>query len=265
MTTSVKLNTQTGVPLYQQILVILRNQITSGDLVAGDKIMGETELCEAFNVSRITAQRALNELASQGFVERKQGQGTSVASNAVRAVAEPMRATLDGLFENVGHIGRTTTVRVLKSGYVPAPKNIAARLDVTKGDPVLHAVRVRDLSGQPMSLLNTWVPSHIGALIEGQDMSATPLLILLEEVGVQVASATQNLSATVADAITAGAVGVAAGAPLIDVRRVVFDTSGKPVEFIKILYRPELYSFEMSMRRVERESGKAWQNAELAR
>ena len=96
-------------------------------------------------------------------------------------------------------------------------------------------------------------------------MSATPLLILLEEVGVQVASATQNLSATVADAITAGAVGVTAGAPLIDVRRVVFDTSGKPVEFIKILYRPELYSFEMSMRRVERESGKAWQNAELAR
>ena len=116
-----------------------------------------------------------------------------------------------------------------------------------------------------MSLLNTWVPSHIGALIEGQDMSATPLLILLEEVGVQVASATQNLSATVADATTAGAVGVTAGAPLIDVRRVVFDTSGKPVEFIKILYRPELYTFQMSMRRVERESGKAWQNAELAR
>lgn len=260
-TKSAELDTETGVPLYQQILVILRNQITSGDLVPGDKVMGEAELCDAFNVSRITAQRALNELANQGFVQRKQGQGTRVAPNAAASAAEPMQATLAGLFENVGHIGRTTTVRVLKSGYVPAPKNVAMRLDLAKGEPVLHALRVRDLSGQPMSLLNTWVPAHIGALIEGQDMSATPLLILLEEVGVEVASATQNLSATVADATTASALGISAGAPLIDVRRVVFDASGRSVEFIKILYLPELYSFQMSMRRVERNTGKAWQNS----
>lgn len=263
-TVSTDLGTDTGVPLYQQILVILRNQIMSGDLAPGEKVMGEADICAAFNVSRITARRALNELADSGLVLRERGRGTRVADNAAATVPEPLRATLDGLLENVGHIGRTTKVQVLHSGYRLAGREIAAILSIAKGDPVLHALRVRALSDKPMSLLQTWVPSDVGARIEGQDMSATPLLILLERAGIPVALATQTLSATLADARAAKSLDVPAGSPLIDVRRIVYDTSDRPVEYIKILYRPEMYQFQMSMRRVERDTGKAWRNTEAA-
>ena len=249
------LETTTGVPLYQQIFVLLRNQIQSGDLAPGARVMGEVELCEAFKVSRITARRALNELAQQGLVERMRGRGTIVSP---RRPPDPMRATFDGLMENIGHIGRTTSVEVLHRGTEPATNEVATQLQLTPGTPVLHALRVRQLADQGMSYLATWVPPDIAALIEGQDMSATPLLLLLEEVGVPVASATQTITATLADAAAASALGLPAGSPLIDVRRTISDTDDRPVEFIKILYRPELYQFHMSMRRVMGKDGRTW-------
>lgn len=255
------LETATGVPLYQQIFVLLRNQIQSGDLAAGQRVMGEAELCAAFGVSRITARRALNELALQGLVERTRGRGTIVRP---RRAPDPMRATFDGLLENVGHIGRTTSVRVLHRGQEPANREVAARLRLDPGTPVQHALRVRETGGQAMSFLETWIPQDIAALIEGQDMSATPLLLLIEAAGVPVAGATQTITATLADATAAAALGVPAGSPLIDVRRTVTDSADRPVEFIKIRYRPELYQFQMSMRRITGESGRIWDAGDTA-
>lgn len=255
------LTTASGVPLYQQIIVLLRNQIQSGDLAPGQRVMGEAELCATFGVSRITARRALNELALQGLVERTRGRGTIVNP---RPGPDPLRATFDGLMENIGYIGRTTSVRVLHRGLEPASQEVAARLRLPVGAPVQHALRVRDFGGQSMSYLATWVPPDIALLIEGQDLSATPLLLLLEAAGVPVAGATQTITATLADAVAAAALGVPAGSPLIDVRRTVTDRDDRPVEFIKILYRPELYQFQMSMRRVCGVNGRKWDTEEAA-
>jgi len=253
------LDAETGVPLYQQLMVILRGQITSGDLKPGDRMMSEAELCASFAVSRITARRALDELAQRGLVVRERGRGTRVST---QPRPDPMRATFDGLLENVGHIGRTTTVRVLDSGYRKASAEVAEKLALPPGAEVLHATRVRYLGDQAMSRLQTWVPAEIGAIIETQDLSATPLLLLLEQAGIPVASATQTVSATVADAAAASALSVPAGAPLIDVRRLVRDQSEKAVEFIKILYHPDLYQFQMSMSRVAGRDGKRWQSSD---
>ncbi len=251
----VRLNPSTRVPLYQQIFVILRNRIASGALAPGQKIMGEAELCAEFAVSRITARRALNELADQGFVVRERGRGTRVVEHDR---PPSMIASLDGLLENIGHIGRTTSVDVLDFGYVPASPDVAHALELAKGARVQRAVRVRSLGAERMSYLVTYVPEHIGSLIEGKDMSETPLLILLEEAGVAVSSARQKISATIADAEVAAALQIPAGAPLIDVLRVVRDADARPVELIRVLYRPELYHYEVSMTRVEDDRGRTW-------
>jgi GntR family transcriptional regulator len=253
------LDPETRVPLYQQIFVILRNKIQSGELAPGELVMGEQELCAAFGVSRITARRALDELAQMGLVERKRGLGTRILP--AKSVA-PMIASIDGLLENVGHIGRTTTVSVLEYGPVAATVETADALHLNAGEPLLRAVRVRHLGDAPMSYLMTWVPPDIGDLIAGQDMSQTPLLLLLEAAGVPVDTARQTISATIADATVSTALGIPAGAPLIEVRRIVSDTGGRPVEYIKILYRPEFYRFEMAMRRVEGQVGKTWESGE---
>lgn len=249
------LGNDTRVPLYQQIYVILRNKIQSGEWAEGEMIAGEKELCEEFGVSRITARRALNELAEGGLVERQRGRGTRVLA---QRSTQPLVASMDGLLENISHIGRTTTVRVLRHGKLRAGRDVAEALAIDPAETVVRSIRVRDLADAPMSYLMTWVPQDIAALISGQDMSRTPLLLLLESAGVEVATARQRVSATVADPEVALALGIPAGAPLIDVRRVVLDRAGRAVEYIRILYRPEYYHFEMTMERVEDQVGKRW-------
>ena len=81
---------------------------------------------------------------------------------------------------------------------------------------------------------------------------------LAVKLGVDVASARQTISATVADTDVAEVLSIPAGSPLIEVRRVVRDRMERPVEYIRVLYRPDLYRFEMSMRRVRAESGPRW-------
>jgi GntR family transcriptional regulator len=66
------------------------------------------------------------------------------------------------------------------------------------------------------------------------------------------------VTATVADPAVAGALGIDTGAPLLEVRRVVFDVTDRPIEFSRSLYRPDRYQFEMNLKRVRQKEGMRW-------
>lgn len=250
-----RLDANTRVPLYHQIFLILRNGIYAGDLSAGDIVPGEQELAAEFRVSRITAKRALNELADAGLVVRERGRGTRVIK---RPPTPAVTSSIEGWLENISLMGIATEARVLAFGYVGASEDIAHALDVEPGTQVQHAVRVRSLDGEPMSYLVTYVPAEIGRQYDRGDLDSKPLLHLLELAGVDVVSARQTISAAIADTEVASALSVHVGAPLIEVRRVVRDGSERPVEYIRVLYRPDVYRFEMSMRRVREQEGMRW-------
>jgi GntR family transcriptional regulator len=167
-------------------------------------------------------------------------------------------SSIEGWLENISLMGIATEARVLEFGYLPASEDIAQALDLPSGTEVQRAVRVRILDGEPMSYLVTYVPSEIGRQYDRDDLNRRPLLHLLERAGVEVTSARQTISATVADSEVATALSTHAGAPLIEVRRVVRDAGDRPVEYIRVLYRPDLYRFEMSMRRVREKEGMRW-------
>lgn len=252
---SVRLDPNARVPLYHQIFLILRNRIYGGEVQPGELVPGEQDLASEFNVSRITAKRALNELADAGLVVRERGRGTRVIH---RPPAPAVTSSIEGWLENVSLMGVATSARVLDFGYVAASEDIAHALEIEPGMNVQHAVRVRSMDGEPMSYLVTYVPADIGQQFGREDLDTTPLLLLLELAGVKVASARQTISATIADSEVASALSVHAGVPLIEVRRVVRDSTGRPVEYIRVLYRPDVYRFEMSMHRVREREGMRW-------
>jgi len=249
------LDPSSRVPLYHQIYIVLRNQITSGQLGTGDRVPGEQELAEIFDVSRITAKRALNEMAAAGLVVRERGRGTRVVQ---RPSTPPVTASLEGWLENISAMGIETEARVLEFGYVPADDDVAEALGVAPGSPVQRSVRVRLLDGETMSYLTTWLPEDIGRGIEPDDLGRTALLTLLERAGVQIASAQQTVTASMAEPAVAAGLGVDPGAPLLEVRRRVLDVDGRPVEYIRVLYRPDRYSFNMNLQRVRSDGGNRW-------
>jgi GntR family transcriptional regulator len=83
-----ELSMESDIPLYSQLVSIIKRNISAGTLAVGALLPSETELCSAFNVSRSTVRQAIGELEGDGLVIRKQGRGTYVAERKMRRRAE---------------------------------------------------------------------------------------------------------------------------------------------------------------------------------
>lgn len=244
------LSERSPVPLYHRLYVILRDRIASGAYPQGSVLPSEFELTNAFSVSRITAKRALDELATEGLVERVRGRGTTVTDRAAALLgAQPITASIDGLRDNLTAIGRETSVEVIEFGYVVAPDVVRSRLELEENARAQRAVRVRSLDGEPLSQSTTYVPERIGRAYSAEDLASTPIIDLIERAGVVVGAAEQSISATLADSLVASRLKVSVGAPLLLMKRCVKDTSGKPAQYIEILYRPDRFEYRMSLTR----------------
>lgn len=245
-------------PLYHQIYTILRDEIVNGGYANGDILPSELELTHAYGVSRVTAKRALNELAADGLVSRERGRGTVVRYEAPTA---PVRSSVEGLIENLLQMGLKTSVRLISFDYLPASDRVARALGCDAGEEVQRAVRVRSLEGEPFSHLTTHVPAAIGRSYSRGDLASLPLLGLLERCGVIVSSARQTLTATLADARIAPLLDVQVGAPLLRISRTVYDQDGSAVEHITGLYRPDRYQYQMMLNRTWGGDRKIWSPA----
>lgn len=201
-------------PLYHRLYIILRDRIANGTHPAGSVLPSENELTEAFGVSRITAKRALDELATERLVERVRGRGTLVTGQAAALIgARPIGASIDGLLENLNAIGRETAVEVIEFAYVAPPDFARQALALEPGALVQRAVRVRHLDGQPLSQSTTYVPEQIGRAYRAKDLEKSPLIDLLERTGLAVGTAEQSITATLADSLIAARLKIAVGTP----------------------------------------------------
>ena len=96
------MNKHSATPLYQQLVDSIKEQIQSGKIKEGDKLMTEQELSEVYNVSRITVRKAMELLSDEGIVVKKQGIGTFVASKKLNRVMENVSSFTESC-ERAGH------------------------------------------------------------------------------------------------------------------------------------------------------------------
>jgi GntR family transcriptional regulator len=239
------------IPLYHRLQVILRDRIATGAYREGDALPSEAELTKEFGVSRITAKRALDELSTEGLVERARGRGTTVIRGAASGLGGPIIASIDGLLENLSAIGREGSVELLEFGYLPAPHHVALRIGLSDGAVVQRAVRVRFVGGAPMSQSTSFVVEKVGRSFDEKALAMTPLIVLLARAGVAIGSAEQSLTAVLADSIVAPRLRVAVGSPLIMIKRVLLDASDTPVEYLEALYRPDRFEYRMNLPRAD--------------
>jgi GntR family transcriptional regulator len=237
-------------PLYHRIYLLLRQGIVEGEWPPDSPMPGEHEISEAHGVSRITVRRALQQLEQEGLVLRRRGAGTF----AQRPKLPKRRENLRGLFQNLLAMGAHTEVKLLEFGYVSASPPVAAALGVQPGTTVQKSVRLRSAKGVPFSHLTAWVPEEIGRHYGEKDLAVSPLLHLLEEAGAPPVRAEQVISAKLADSVIAPLLGIEAGNAMLWVRRQVFDETGRVIEVIEALYRPEMYEYQIGLVR----EGRQW-------
>lgn len=231
----------------RRVYLMLREAILRGGYPEGEALPGEQRLAATFEVSRVTVRAALQALDADGLIARRPGYGSRVSIGAMQRPR--IAADFATLMPLLREISRTTEARLLACTYCQPPANVARALNLAPGDSVQKAVRLRTLDGQPFSYLTTHVPADIARNFSEADLATTPLFHLLERSGVKIDSAEQSVTATLAVPEVAGDLAVSVGAALLSMERIVRDDTGRGVEHLSALYRPDMFSFEMTLSR----------------
>lgn len=157
-----------NVPLYLQIENDLRFKIDSGEWSAGDRIPSEKELEGTYNVSRITIRRALTELAQNNYLIRQRAKGTFV-KNPSDSNQKPSYTVVVSFTQEMQELGKkplTTWAQVKK---IPATENLARRLHVKVGAPLLALYRVRGADGEVITYSKTFIKYHEKYSLKSED------------------------------------------------------------------------------------------------
>lgn len=240
----------------RRVYLQLLNDITSGTYPSGTVLPGEQKLAALLDVSRVTVRRALDTLEAEGLIDRRAGAGTTVRSPSARP---SMAADFTNLMPQVVQMGHETTARLLSFSYGVPPAAVAEAMKIAREATVQTAVRLRLVEEQPFSHLTTYVPEAIAQNYTEAELATTPLFRLLERSGVEVETAEQSVSATLASPEVAGHLGLSVGAPLLSLNRVVRDAEGRGVEYLAALYRPDMFKLEMKLSRVGAGDARHWE------
>jgi DNA-binding GntR family transcriptional regulator len=239
---SILLTDRSGpVPLYFQIASRIEAAIRSGELPAGARLENEIALAGRLGLSRPTVRRAIQELVDKGLIVRRRGIGTQVVHGAVTRQVE-----LTSLWEDLERTGQMPSTRVLESRVIPADGRIAEMLGVEAGSDVLHLRRLRSADGVPVAILENFLPGEFAEI--GEDRLAQHgLYQLLRMRGVTMRVARQRIGARRATAAESKLLEIERNGPLLTMDRTAYDASGRAAEFGSHCYRPDLYSFEITL------------------
>ncbi|MEV0374877.1 GntR family transcriptional regulator [Streptomyces sp. NPDC050636] len=244
---------QTGIdrssplPFYHQLKQILLAEIERQKLQPGDRLSGDHELCQMYDVSRTVVRQALAELESEGAIERIKGRGTFVSSPKT---AEGLVQSLTGLYEDVAARGGELRSDVRRLEVVPADAQVAADLQLDPGHPVIVIERLRFVNEEPWVLTTTHVPQEFAPGLLDEDLTHQSLYALLEgKYGIQLVRGRRSVEAATAGPALARSLGVGQGAPVLVLRNVSFGTDERPVESFVAFHRGDRSRFEVELAR----------------
>ena len=229
-------------PLYQQIKALLMRSLQACEWKPGEVIPSEMDLAVRFRVSQGTVRKAIDELAAENHLVRRQGKGTFVATHAEEQTQYRfLRLTPDD-GATAGRLQR----RLLECRRMRAPAEMARMLDLKAGEAVVEVRRLL-LSGEtPVVLDELWLsgPLFKGLTAERLAGWRGPMYGLFEaEFGVRMIRAEEKLRAVAASADNASLMAVPVGAPLLSVERLSFTYGNKPVEVRRGLYNTAAYHY----------------------
>jgi len=225
-------------PLYQQIKALLVRSLQSGEWQPGQAIASEQELAVRFKVSQGTVRKAIDEMAAENLLVRRQGRGTFVATHAEAGTQYRfLRLTPDQ--PSTAGLQR----QLLDCRSMRPSADVAALLELTPGDTVLQVRRLL-LAGdeavvRPVVLDELWLPGAAFKGLNAQRLQAWqgPMYRLFEaEFALRMIRAEEKIRAVAAGPEEAALLKVAVGAPLLSVERLSFTYGNKPVELRRGLY-----------------------------
>ncbi len=235
-------------PLYQQIKGFILNSLRASEWKPGEAIPSEMELATRFGVSQGTVRKAIDELAAENLLVRRQGKGTFVATHAEQQV----QFRFLKLVPDSGTRGSEGPAQrdIIECKRSRASADVARALALRTGDTVLQARRVLSFGGTPIILEDIWLPAapFKGLTAERLANYQGPMYALFEtEFNVRMVRAEEKIRAIPASSMHQELLKIKQGEPLLSVERIAYTYRNEPMELRRGSYRTETHHYHNTL------------------
>lgn len=228
-TSSLGLSSPSFRPLYEQIKVLLTQSLIAGEWRPGDAIPSEIELAARFKVSQGTVRKAIDELAAENILVRRQGKGTYVATHNEDGIKlRFLRLTASN--------GKKEVLQneLLEFNRGKANSEVAGILGIKAGTAIIEVKRLLSFSGRAVIHDHIIIPATPFKGLTAtriQEKQGSMYSMYETQYGIHMIRAEERLKAVAADADVAAKLNIAAGSPLLSIERISYTYGDKPMEW----------------------------------
>jgi GntR family transcriptional regulator len=231
-------------PLYQQIKGLILKSLQGGEWKPGEAIPSEMDLAVRYRVSQGTVRKAIDELAADNLLVRRQGKGTFVDTHAEKhAQYRFLKLVPDsGDQSSEGPADRQIT----ECKRIRATAEIAKLLNVRTGDPVWQVQRVLSFSGVPTILEDIWLPAAPFKGLTAErlaDYHGSMYALFETEFGVRMVRAVEKIRALPANLLHSSLLKIEQNTPLLSVERVAYTYNDMPMELRRGYYLTDTHHY----------------------
>ena len=221
-----KLLVDSEMPLYTQLIGIIKRSITSGESAVGQLLPSEAELCQAYDISRNTVRQAIGALEEDGFVVRKRGKGTFVADPTTRRKSVQYSFTTE-----VSQQGKSPSSTLVSFDVVEATPRFREMMELEAGARLYCFTRVRNVDGKPMIVETSYYPQSIYPNLTREMLQTHSFYSLLYHVGVTPIAAEDTYEAVLLGDREAALLSTRSGQPAFLHQRRTSGENGRVYEF----------------------------------
>ncbi len=232
------------IPLYKQLKMAIEELIESGRWSPNSQVPSERQLCEIFQISRITVRQAINELVEEGRLVRSHGRGTFVGNALLKKHLLP----LIGFSQEIQARGQKPGAKVLQFDVTQAPAVIAKALEITQEQKILVVKRLRLADFVPMAVEVVHLPVGLCGDLKKSDLENQSLYEMLKrKVSIIPSRASQQWQAVACPLNEAKLLGIPDKSPVFRIQRTTYTKEDVPFEYVDSFFRGDKYVFHAEL------------------
>ncbi|MBQ2733924.1 MAG: GntR family transcriptional regulator [Clostridia bacterium] len=239
-----RLDVTSEVPLYHQLVLMVKRNITSGMLKPGDVLPSELELCDRYGISRSTVRQAFAALEAEGMVERHRGKGTFVSEPKLNRKL----ANLYSFTDEMKGLGLEPKSEILGFELITPAEDLVARLKLGYGERVFKIVRLRSANGEPLMIETGFIPEKICPVLTREILDNHSLYTTISKYsGMKAVRAVESYEATTIDKNEADLLKSRPGSGAFFVQRLSENDAGDIFELALLLVRGDRCRYEIAL------------------